>query len=136
MIHQPFFCFFMAIFLICPLQLKANDALNDVKIVTSEMSKEIAILKEKAIEQIKTDLQVINLTHQLPFINNIGYIKDMYTRAPKNKQEKALWDLKVIGDVYYDAIHNVVMVRPFGNGEVVVLYVELNNNIYEVTIIE
>lgn len=139
MIHQAFFCyisFFMAIFLICPLQLKANDNLNDFKIVTSEMSKELAILKEKAIEQIKTDLRVINLTHNLPQVNNIGYIKEMYTRAPENNQEKALWGLKVIGDVYYDAIHNVVMVQPFSSGKVFVLYVELNKNIYEVTIIE
>ena len=35
MIHQAFFCyisFFMAIFLICPLQLKANDDITDFKI--------------------------------------------------------------------------------------------------------
>ena len=100
------------------------------------MSKEIAILKKKAIEQIKTDLRVINLTHHLPHVNNIGYIKEMYTRAPENKQEKALWGVKVIGDVYYDAIHNVVMVLPSSSGKVFVLYVELNKNIYEVTIIE
>ena len=54
----------------------------------------------------------------------------------QNNQEKALWGLKVIGDVYYDAIHNVVMVQPFSSGKVFVLYVELNKNIYEVTIIE
>lgn len=112
------------------------DDITDYKIVTSEMSKEIAILKKKAIEQIKTDLRVINLTHHLPHVNNIGYIKEMYTRAPENKQEKALWGVKVIGDVYYDAIHNVVMVLPSSSGEVFVLYVELNKNIYEVTIIE
>ena len=73
------------------------DDITDYKIVTSEMSKEIAILKKKAIEQIKTDLRVINLTHHLPHVNNIGYIKEMYTRAPENKQEKALWGVKVIG---------------------------------------
>ena len=139
MIQQAFFCyisFFMAIFLICPLQLKANDDITDYKIVTSEMSKEIAILKKKPIDQIKPDLRVINLTHHLPHVNNIGYIKEMYTRAPENKQEKALWGVKVIGDVYYDAIHNVVMVLPSSSGKVFVLYVELNKNIYEVTIIE
>lgn len=137
MIQQDFFIsFFMAIFLTCPLQLKANDDITDYKIVTPEMSKEIAILKKKAIEQIKTDLRVINLTHHLPHVNNIGYIKEMYTRAPENKQEKALWGVKVIGDVYYDAIHNVVMVLPSSSGKVFVLYVELNKNIYEVTIIE
>lgn len=114
-----------------------NEHVVEIHAVTPGESENISQLKEKALEQIRLKRNVVNITEHVDAVHSIDFVVGAYSSPRLTPLEKSVCGMLVIGDVYYDKADKVVLVIPPGGAKKVrFLYVELDGNLYEVSLYE
>lgn len=118
-------------------RLFPNEHVVEIHAVAPGESENISQLKEKAIEQIRLKRNVVNITEHVAAVHSVDFVVGAYSSPRLTPLEKSVRGLLIIGDVYYDKADKVVLVIPPGGGRKVrFLYVELDGNLYEVSLYE
>lgn len=92
-------------------------------------------LKEKALKKIESKRGTVNITEQVKEINQIDQVVRLYSSSCLNVIEKSMRGVLIVGeDIYYDKENKMLLVIARGNKNKVFLYIELENNIYEVAL--
>lgn len=92
-------------------------------------------LKEKALKKIESKRGTVNITEQVKEINRIDQVVRLYSSSCLNVIEKSMRGVLIVGeDIYYDKENKMLLVIARGNKNKVFLYIELENNIYEVAL--
>lgn len=92
-------------------------------------------LKEKALKKIESKRGTVNITEQVKEINQIDQVVRLYSSSCLNVIEKSMRGVLIVGEnIYYDKENKMLLVIARGNKNKVFLYIELENNIYEVAL--
>lgn len=114
-----------------------NEHVVEIHAVTPGESENISQLKEKALEQIRLKRNVVNMTEHVDAVHSVDFVVGAYSSLRLTPLEKSVRGMLSIGDVYYDKADKVVLVIPPGGAKKVrFLYVELDGNLYEVSLYE
>lgn len=114
-----------------------NEHVVEIHAVTPGESENISQLREKALEQIRLKRNVVNITEHVDAVHSVDFVVWAYSSPRLTPLEKSVRGMLVIGDVYYDKADKVVLVIPPGGAKKVrFLYVELDGNLYEVSLYE
>lgn len=112
-----------------------NEHVVEIHAVAPGESENISQLKEKALEQIRLKRNVVNITEHVAAVHSVDFVVGAYSSPRLTPLEKSVRGMLLIGDVYYDKADKVVLVIPPGGGRKVrFLYVELDGNLYEVSL--
>lgn len=115
--------------------LTADNYTVEVHEVASKGSEEMLKLKEKALKKIESKRGTVNITEQVKEINQIDQVVRLYSSSCLNVIEKSMRGVLIVGeDIYYDKENKMLLVIARGNKNKVFLYIELENNIYEVAL--
>ena len=118
-------------------RLFPNEHVVEIHAVAPGESENISQLKEKALEQIRLKRNVVNMTEHVDVVHSVDFVVGAYSSPRLTPLEKSVRGMLVIGDVYYDKADKVVLVIPPGGAKKVrFLYVELDGNLYEVSLYE
>ena len=118
-------------------RLFPNEHVVEIHAVAPGESENISQLKEKALEQIRLKRNVVNITEHVAAVHSVDFVVGAYSSPRLTPLEKSVRGMLVIGDVYYDKADKVVLVIPPGGAKKVrFLYVELDGNLYEVSLYE
>lgn len=114
-----------------------NEHVVEIHAVAPGESENISQLKEKALEQIRLKRNVVNITEHVAAVHSVDFVVGAYSSPRLTPLEKSVRGMLSIGDVYYDKADKVVLVIPLGGAKKVrFLYVELDGNLYEVSLYE
>lgn len=115
--------------------LTADNYTVEVHEVAAKGSEEMLKLKEKALKKIESKRGTVNITEQVKEINQIDQVVRLYSSSCLNVIEKSMRGVLIVGeDIYYDKENKMLLVIARGNKNKVFLYIELENNIYEVAL--
>ena len=118
-------------------RLFPNEHVVEIHAVAPGESENISQLKEKALEQIRLKRNVVNITEHVAAVHSVDFVVGTYSSPRLTPLEKSVRGMLIIGDVYYDKADKVVLVIPPGGAKKVrFLYVELDGNLYEVSLYE
>ncbi len=114
-----------------------NNNVVEIHAVSSKESEDIFRLKKQALNQIRSNDHIVNITEYFNKANSIDFVVRAYSSPRLNLLEKSAQGMLYIGDVYYDEANRAVLViPPGGDKKNRFLYVELDNNLYDVSLCE
>lgn len=114
-----------------------NEHVVEIHAVSSKESEDIFRLKKQALNQIRSNDHVVNITEYFNEANSIDFVVRAYSSPRLNLLEKSVQGMLYIGEVYYDEANRAVLViPPGGDKKIRFLYVELDNNLYDVSLRE